>query len=300
MLRTLALCFVTGLLAIGASGAPRAPGEMLTFKLGDAVITAEKVHIDPLGSDGDIPWTVHAEAFLNVRSGPGTKFGVVGRLAEGEQIAGVYYVVRETDEEWLRIDIEGVDEAWMSRTGVYRPHPANLANAKKHGNLPFGEEVVNRWWALPSDYEPDDLVEIPARHTTGDKGRSYQLRRQAVRMLEEMFDAAKADGITLKASSPYRSWETQKRIYDRNVGRRFKQRSSAPPGHSEHQLGATCDISFAAGGFLSKDTPEHDWLTANAERFGWRQTYHDHNVAETGYIEEPWHWRYVGHRRDKW
>lgn len=277
-----------------ASAAPGTPDDELSFERSGSTFTAERVQIDPLGSDGEIPWIVHARDTLNVRSGPGREFELVARLAGGEQVSGDYYVVAETDEEWLRIKLEGIDEAWISRTGVFRPHPTNIANLKKHGNLPFGEEIVNRWWALPADYEPDDLVEIPARYTAGQEGRSYQLRREAVQRLGEMFDAAAADGITLRASSPYRSWETQKRIYDRNVGRRFNQRSSAPPGHSEHQLGTTCDISFAAGGFLRKDTPEHDWLAANAARFGWRQTYHDHNTAETGYIEEPWHWRYVG------
>lgn len=279
------------ILAFGAAGTP---GGGSKFGLDGSTFTAEPVEIDPQGADVDVPWTVHATDALRVRSGPNRRFDVVGRLAGGDRVAGEYHLIIETDEEWLRIDLEGVDQAWISRTGVFRPHPTNLQGIEKHGNLPFGEEIVNRWWALPADYEPDDLVEIPARHTVDAEGRSYQLRREAAQMLGEMFDAAKADGITLKASSPYRSWATQKRIYDRNVGRRFNQRSSAPPGHSEHQLGTTCDISFAAGGFLRKQTPEHDWLSANAARFGWRQTYHDHNVTETGYIEEPWHWRYVG------
>jgi len=35
-------------------------------------------------------------------------------------------------------------------------------------------------------------------------------------------------------------------------------------------------------------------LSANAARFGWHASYRADNREETGYIEEAWHWRYLG------
>lgn len=115
-----------------------------------------------------------------------------------------------------------------------------------------------------------------------------------------MIDAAREDGIDMRVSSPYRSGTYQQVLFGNAVSRRgLNQRGSAPPGHSEHQLGTTVDISSpSTGRFLRNSDPQHVWLRENGHRFGFRQTYTAENRAETGYIEEPWHWRYMGGDRE--
>ncbi len=264
-------------------------------------LTTVLVDIDPLGAVGPVPWTVHSVPFLNVRSGPTTGSADVGDLAGGSTVFGDYYLVVESDEEWLSHTFAGT-ERWSSVTGLTRPHPVNVENIATFGNLPYGTEIVNRWWGLPLDYEPSDLVPVPPGYAGGQTSR--QLRTEALSQAMAMIDAMRLDGLDMFISSPYRSGPTQKSIYDGNVASSgLNQRFSAPPGHSEHQLGATIDFARPGGGFLNNTDPQHAWLVENGARFGYRQTYTADNTEETGYIEEPWHWRHIGLREtgyDAW
>jgi len=257
-----------------------------------ASFTPVPVDIDPLGAVGDVPWTVHYGT-LNIRSGPTTTSSVLGQLAGGAQRVGVYCLVAETDEEWLRIQHNGGD-AWITCTAINRIHPTNSANIGALTNLPIGGELVNRWWGMPTTYVPSDLVTIPAGYTTQVPGRVYQLRSEAATAAMAMIDASRADGVNMLILSPYRSGTQQKQIYDSTVSSDgLNQRSSAPPGHSEHQLGTTFDIANpATGGFITNTSAQHAWLVEHADEFGFRQSYEADTVDETGYIEEPWHWRY--------
>jgi LAS superfamily LD-carboxypeptidase LdcB len=258
-------------------------------------LTLIEVEIDPLGADPNTPWRIFQT--VNVRSEPSTRGGnstVVGSLLLNSLFSGTYYIVQQTDEEWMEIPFNG-QTAYVTRTRATRPHPFNVQNIATHGNLPIGTELVNRWWGIPIDYEADDLVNIPWQFTTQIPGRVYQLRRDALLAFVKMRTAALQEGINLYALSPYRSGESQVTIYLNNVNANLAQRSSAPPGHSEHQLGTTLDLASSVGGsFISKNGAAHLWLQAHGAEFGWRQTYKADNVDETGYIEEPWHWRFFG------
>ncbi len=257
-------------------------------------LTLRPVTIDPLGADSAAPWRIHLNA-INVRSVPGTEGKVLGRLELDAELSGAYLLIDETDEEWLEIDFSG-RTGYVSRLGFSRVHPANLQMIEEHGNLPIGREVVNRWWGIPLDYEADDLVPLPPEITRDGEPGSFRLRKEAADSLVKMFEAMRADGIEAYVSSSYRSGETQQSIFLQRMRERLNQRGTAPPGHSEHQLGTTVDISSVPAGrrALKNGDPQHDWLRKHAAKYGWRQTYFAHNVEETGYIEEPWHWRYVG------
>jgi len=154
--------------------------------------------------------------------------------------------------------------------------------------------LVDKENALSSDYAPDDLVEL--------KGGSYKigrsglmLRSSAAESLEEMSAAAKAQGLSLTASSAYRSYSYQTQVYERNVnqmGREATDRVSARPGHSQHQLGLVIDFGSITNAFAK--SPEGIWLAANASGFGWSLSYPDGYEEITGYSWESWHYRYVG------
>jgi len=110
------------------------------------------------------------------------------------------------------------------------------------------------------------------------------------------------------------SEDVKKAIFDVNT-------RSALPGQSEHQLGTVVDLvtflpqyeiagtpkySGYAVAYEIQNTPEFRWLSENADQFGFVLSYPYSQVAgyfsphpKTGYIYEPWHWRYIGVRYAK-
>jgi len=154
--------------------------------------------------------------------------------------------------------------------------------------------LVDKEHTLPENYEPDDLVEL--------RGGSYRvnradllLRRAAAQSLEAMAAAARSEGLTLLASSAYRSYNYQVQLYQRYVnemGQAAADRISARAGHSQHQLGLVIDFGSIDDSFAQ--TAESRWLTANASRFGWSLSYPRGYEEITGYSWESWHYRYVG------
>lgn len=240
----------------------------------------------------DIPWTVFADEAA-ILAEPHFGASRLGRLVSGDTVAGEAITNPATDEPWLEIEY-GPGRAFVTLTALHRVHPANLVE----GAIAIGSEVVNRWWGMPLGYVPGDLETIPAELTIPD-GKEYLLRAEPLRALKAMLAAAGAEGVVIRTDSAYRSGERQTMLYTRAVAKDgASQRYSAPPGHSEHQLGTTVDLTDPDEKFAFTaefaDTPQGLWLAAHAERFGFRRTYRDDNTAETGYIPEPWHWRYVG------
>jgi D-alanyl-D-alanine carboxypeptidase len=154
--------------------------------------------------------------------------------------------------------------------------------------------LVDKDHALPAGFEPEDLVELrEASYRVGRQG--LRLRRIAEESLEEMAAAARADGITLLASSAYRSYAYQEELYARNVrelGQAAADRESARPGRSQHQTGLVVDFGSIDDSFAG--TPAGRWMAANAGRFGWSLSFPDGYEEVTGYRWESWHYRYVG------
>ncbi|MEK7105779.1 MAG: M15 family metallopeptidase, partial [Patescibacteria group bacterium] len=73
----------------------------------------------------------------------------------------------------------------------------------------------------------------------------------------------------------------------------------AKPGHSEHQLGIAVDFTSPSIGNVSAtgkfgDTLESKWLEENASKYGFILSYPKGKEEITGYLYEPWHYRYVG------
>jgi hypothetical protein len=115
-----------------------------------------------------------------------------------------------------------------------------------------------------------------------------------------MYEASKEAGLNIVTTSGFRSEETQKWLYDdwhKNNSVVGGEEAVAKPGYSEHQLGTTIDFTSPAVGFDSAHrsfhlTDEYAWLDLNAFKYGFVMSYP--NNKSTGYIFEPWHWRYVG------
>jgi D-alanyl-D-alanine carboxypeptidase len=159
---------------------------------------------------------------------------------------------------------------------------------------PFLRLLVDKEFPLPPGYEPGDLVEL-AEGSYRVNRPGLLLRRAAADALEEMAAAARAEGVTLVASSAYRSAAYQEEVYRRNVresGQETADRESARPGHSQHQTGLAVDFGSIDDSFAQ--TQAGRWLLVNANRFGWSLSFPDGYEAVTGYRWESWHYRYVG------
>ena len=127
------------------------------------------------------------------------------------------------------------------------------------------------------------------------------LRKDAADALENMFEAAKKEGLELTAVSGYRSYKRQKSLHDTYVRRQGKAEAdsvSAIPGTSEHQTGLAMDISSKSAKFqlepIFGETNEGKWVAKHAHEFGFVIRYLEDKTETTEYSYEPWHLRYVG------
>lgn len=137
--------------------------------------------------------------------------------------------------------------------------------------------IVNKTYPLPQNYNPGVNPEAKAA-------------------LDKMFAAAKAEqNLKMWVCSGFRSYTVQKSLYNsyvRRDGAKAADRYSARPGYSEHQTGLAFDINYADYRF--KNTAEAKWLAANAYKYGFILRYPEGKESITGYMYEPWHYRYVG------
>ena len=154
--------------------------------------------------------------------------------------------------------------------------------------------LVDKKNELPGEYEPDDLVTLRAPEFIVNKG-GMKFRRAYLPALSAMIKAAKKEGLTLQVSSAYRSWVYQKNTFQMYVskdGLATAERYSARPGRSQHQLGTVIDFGSVAPEFA--DTKEGQWLDAHAGQFGFSMSFPRDQEELTGYVFEPWHFRYIG------
>ena len=127
------------------------------------------------------------------------------------------------------------------------------------------------------------------------------MREVAAQALSDMFDAAKADGVTLYAHSGYRSYRTQNTMYSNRLKRNNGKDDGvvAYPGASDHQTGLGIDVINKAG-IGKKFTPafantkEGQWIAEHCWDYGFIIRYQKEKEDITQITYEPWHLRYVG------
>lgn len=161
--------------------------------------------------------------------------------------------------------------------------------------------VVNKQRPLPASYVPTNLRTPLVITRLGASSPEMKLRDDAATATEELMSAAKTAGINLMLVSAYRSYDSQKAIYNNYVaqdGQASADTYSARPGYSEHQTGLvvdfgttdrTCELDACFGG-----TNAGKWLVQNAAQYGFILRYGAGNEKKVGYQYEPWHFRYVG------
>ena len=128
--------------------------------------------------------------------------------------------------------------------------------------------------------------------------------------LVDMYAAAVAAGHNMRLTSAYRSYTDQQEVYEGWVqyemgfGKSRAQAESdantysALPGFSEHQLGTTADISSLDCIGIETVCAANErfwlWLKDHAHEYGFVMSYPFGKDEQTGYIHEPWHYRYIG------
>ena len=149
---------------------------------------------------------------------------------------------------------------------------------------------------------PVTLVKPDVQPTREAVSESIYMRPEAAAALEDLFEAAAQDGITLYATSGFRSYSTQKAIFERKLDRMDEKQANASvakPGYSEHQTGLAMDIEgeTTKGTGLTEafgESPEGIWTAEHCAKYGFIIRYPKGKTNITGYIYEPWHLRYVG------
>lgn len=168
--------------------------------------------------------------------------------------------------------------------------------------------------AYTIDLELDGYVNgkmDPARMMTVE---GCTLERDAAYLYSLMVAAAAQDGVDIRHQDCYRSYEEQKRAYERRcphvekpvygldaetgetvqTGTRKVRECSGPPvapaGSSNHGWGRAVDFANR-NRVLGCYDKEFHWLKNNAYRFGWIHPDWAHCGRDT---QEPWHWEFAG------
>lgn len=154
--------------------------------------------------------------------------------------------------------------------------------------------LVNKYYYVGEKYVPKNLVSINSKYQSGGK----QLTSEAADAFNKMAAAAKEEGYTIRAVSTYRSYSYQNTLYNNYASRDGYENAdtySARPGYSEHQTGLAVDVDNAKISYTSfGQTKEFAWMKENAHKYGYILRYTKENEFITGYMNEPWHYRYVG------
>lgn len=157
-----------------------------------------------------------------------------------------------------------------------------------------------------------DFVPVSSKYTQ--KSATMYLQKEAYTAFQQMYEAAKKEGINLTILSATRNFQAQKGIWEGKwTGTRKVENGedlsktcpdpvqrakriltfSSMPGSSRHHWGTDIDlvqlnnVYFQSG--HGKKT--YEWLVKHAASFGFCQPYSAGRAQ--GYHEEKWHWSYL-------
>ncbi len=252
---------------------------------------------------------------LNMRAGAGSEFNVVTTVPSGTLL-----IISEEKDGW-GFTLYGNYSGWVSmnylvkndgQTQVQTPTPSVPVTESGYaysyaGFNPTEIEIsetdwhltlVNRNYILKEGYTPK-LAEAVA-------GSGIYLDYRVAPHYQKMYDAAKADGVTLTPNSGYRSYDLQKNNFNNKINLYVSQgydkvtatqnaaRIILPPGTSEHNAGLAMDIGWVTEDF--ENSAAYAWLDEHAQDYGFILRYPKSEAKQsiTEIIYEPWHWRYVG------
>ncbi len=219
-----------------------------------------------------------------------TEEQVEGTVEEGEEAATEEATDEATEEVVEEDTVIGAGSTLLTSVPEYSEGVS--------GSFPEGVSIVNdpedltvcinKLNFLPDGWSPSDLVTVEG---------SFQLRSEAAEAYTTMVAAANADGIEVILVSAYRTQSYQTGLYNNYYAKDPENAPtySAYPRSSEHELGLAVDVSYDYS--LHSDLDDYPlgiWMIEHAYEYGWIMSYPEDKTDITGYIFEPWHWRYVG------
>jgi D-alanyl-D-alanine carboxypeptidase len=176
--------------------------------------------------------------------------------------------------------------------------------------IPEPVEYDNEWafYLINFDNPLPDGFAVNAEPVDGFYKLDVRCVEYGIRMIE---DALKA-GHNVMVVDGYRTYESQQNKFDalKNtyINQGFSEREAflltskeiAIPGTSEHNAGLALDVFcrdfFRAYGICDtfEETELFKWLNDNSWKYGFILRYPKGKTEITGFIYEPWHFRFVG------
>ncbi len=157
--------------------------------------------------------------------------------------------------------------------------------------------ICNKFNYLESDYVPENLVVVDKKYSS----YGARMEKSAYDAFVEMCEAAREELLEIKimGDNGYRSYNYQKEVYgfyQNAYGTAGADTCSARAGYSEHQTGLAADIEVypLKGNNTYSYSKMYQWTMENCWDYGFIHRYQAGKEHLTGYINEEWHYRYVG------
>lgn len=192
-------------------------------------------------------------------------------------------------------------------TNIAKPEETTPSDAVI--KIPYNAEedwalyVIGNDNPLPADFT------VETKAVAGERTLDSRCADYAIEMLNE----AAEQNVGLFVTSSYRSVEKQAQNMESYINNLISQGYSqeeakiqaekeiALPGHSEHNAGLAMDIVSNDYWSTHSDLdesfeklPQFDWLIDNSWKYGFILSYPKGKENITGFIYEPWHYRFVG------
>ena len=173
-------------------------------------------------------------------------------------------------------------------------------NTNKAKRLNKTNILVNKYYYLPNDYIPNNLVEVNNNYDITGK----LLVKEVLDNYNKMKEDLEKDNLKIRIVSAYRSYQYQLELYNKykeKDGIELADTYSARPGYSEHQTGLCIDVDNTKEYYENfENTQEFKWMQNNSYKYGFILRYPKDKEDITGYKYESWHYRYVGKKIAKY
>ena len=184
------------------------------------------------------------------------------------------------------------------------------SNLISNNNKPLTKEEINK---IANDYliliNGDNPISTKYQPPVAKITGGQYMHVAVAPIVEQIIEDAKAEGLTLRVLSGYRSAERQEFLFNRRVityiasgqepanAFNLAAMTNPLPGTSEHQSGLCMDIVEAPHTSLVYELDEtegYKWMLKHCAEYGFILRYPKGKSEITSIIYEPWHFRYVG------